>query len=245
MLFAMLAAITIVLAVFASFFASSQADGNASGIELPQELPDGIVFGDSIASGEPAPELSTVTSENLATLVESLSRPDEYYETISVEIFWDGGSTRLSRELWSTGGYVLIKSYDASSAHEQNCIVAGENTYIWREGEAQYYLGATGSFSIDDSAQVPTYEHLALVEPTDILLCRYEPNGDVPCLYAETRDSLGQTRKWWVSLASGLLWKFETWDGDALAYRMQALSTSTDAVDRGQFILPDGNNVFD
>lgn len=245
MLFAMLAAITIVLAVFVSFFASSNADNNAANIELPQELPDGIAFGDDLTSGAPAPDISEVTAENLADLVLSLERPVEYYETMRVELFWEGESRTTSCELWSTGGYELIKSYNSAGALEQNCIVAGENTYIWRPGEAQYYLGATGSFSTDDAAKIPSYEDLSLVEPTAVTLCRYEPSGDVPCLYAETVDAIGQTQKWWVSLSSGLLWKYETWDGDVLAYRMQTMSVSTDAVDRGQFILPDGNNVFD
>lgn len=245
MLFAMLAAVTIVLAVFASFFASSQADSEVPKIELPQELPGGIEPGASIISSEPAPEVGEVTAENLSALVLSLERPEEYYATISVELFWQEGSARSTRELWSTGGYELIRTYTEDGAPGQNCIVAGENTYIWQEGDAQYYLGSTGSFSTDDAARIPTYEDLADVEPQSVAACYYEASGDIPCLYAETVDSLGQVNKWWVSLSSGLLWKFETWDADTLAYRMQTMSLSTDAVDRGQFILPDGNSVFD
>lgn len=245
MLFAMLAAITIVLAVFASFVVSSNADMDVPPIELPAEVSSGFepgAVGDIWGS---APPISDVTPENLTDLVLSLDRPDDYYETITVELFWDGGSSKMLREVWSSGGLQLIKSYTDSGERDYNYIVAGERTYIWREGDAQYYTGATGGFGADNAAQIPTYEDLAEMDSDSIVSCGYEASGDVPCLYAETTDDFGQSHRWWVELSNGLLWKYEIWDEGELAYRMQTMSQSTDAVDRGQFILPDGNSAFD
>lgn len=243
MLFAMLAAATIVIAVLMSIFATG-ATSERPEIVLPQELPEGLQPGWSFDGSDRAPDAGDVSAETLAALVLSLERPEEYYATIKVGLYWDGGSSETRREVWSTGGYELIRSYDESGSAERNCIVAGEDTYIWYENETQYYVGATAAFSTDDEAQIPTYEDLAAVPPENVALCRYEASGDIPCLYAETTDDMGQTNRWWVSLSSGLLWKFETWDGGELAYSMQTLSLSTDAVDRGEFVLPDGNNVF-
>lgn len=245
MLFAMLAAITIVIAVFASFVVSSRADLNAPSIELPAEVSSGFEPGAVGDIFDSAPPASEITPKNLSDLVLSLDRPDDYYETLTVELFWDGGSAKMQREVWSSGGLQLIKSYTDAGERDYNYIVAGEKTYIWREGDAQYYIGATGEFGADNAAQIPTYEDLAEIGSSNVVNCGYEASGDTPCLYAETTDEFGQSHRWWVELSSGLLWKYETWDEGELAYRMQAMSLSTDAVDRGQFILPDGNSAFD
>jgi len=242
----MLAAVTIIAAVFISVFSARTADINAPEIVLPPEVSDNLSPGSNPGSEvTPAPEPVEITTENVLDLIAALERPVQYSAGYRVERFWENSGQTLLIDIWVLDGCQRIRICAEDGQPLEHYITNGDTTYLWNEGMAQYYKGATGEFSSDDNAQLPTYESIA-EKGMEIIRCGYEPLESTPCMFVETaNEKLGITEKWWVSLDTGLLFAAQTWENGVLILDRTCREVLTGVVDRTRFLLPDGNSVFD
>ncbi len=182
-----------------------------------------------------------VTVQTVTGVVATLARPESYYRELTVETFWDGGSSATQVQVWSDGGW--SHSIQTLPSRVIRHDLTGEGTlYYWYDGSRQYETAPADSRSSDLAQHIPTYETVLELEAGDISAAGYELRGELPCIFVEVRSpELNLTHRYWVSVDSGLLVGAETLEGEILCYRMSAYSpVQTPCPPEAEFILPDG-----
>lgn len=188
-------------------------------------------------AGPGGPAVVEITPETAQSAIASLSRPESYGRSVTVEYFWNGGGGRHElytavRDGWTRTDRALPDGRTRTSATN------GEVTYIWYDGGEAVCLPA-GDISADTEQSIPTYEDLLALPPGEILAADYQAlEGEVPCIYVETPAA-----RWWVSVESGLLARAERLEGETVVYRMTSLRVDQTGADR--FVLPDGTPLLE
>jgi len=219
--FLMIAIIVLVAAVV--FFALF---GNGGSVETASViLPTPIVSSDdpnSEGDGEGELALAEVTPWTVQTTIGTLDRAESYSRTVTVEEFWDGGSSSTELSAWTSGGSTLIR-LDTDDRIE-NILLRDGTLYIWYEGSQDLYSASpedTGAAQADGWLRCLTYEDLLDLPVSSITDAGYTDYAGESCIFAEYYSGeFGYRNIVYVSVNTGLLMGAETYDGDTLTYRM-------------------------
>lgn len=182
-----------------------------------------------------------VTTQTVTGVVATLSRPTSYYRELTVETFWEGGSSSAQVQVWNDGGWSHSRQALPSGVVRHD-LTDGKELYYWYEGSQQYERAPADEKSSDLAQHIPTYETVLELEPDEIIAAGYESRGDLPCVLVEVRrEKSRQLQRFWVSADSGLLVSAETEEDGTLIYRMTAYSPiQSPCPSDGRFALPDG-----
>ena len=231
--------ILIALAMFASFGRSLFAL-NTPEVILPS--PDG-------SQSSSAPPLDSgqyqrveVTAHTVGSVVATLTRPESYYRELTVERFWEGGSSSSLVQVWKDGGWSHSRQTLPSGVIRHDLTDDADTLYYWYEGSTRYQTAPADQFSSDFSQHIPTYETVVGLDEEWITDAGYETRGELPCVYVQVRfpDS-SVIQRYWVSVDSGLLVCAEAEVEDMVVYRMTAYSPAqSPCPSDGEFELPDG-----
>ncbi|MCI9157660.1 MAG: hypothetical protein HFF55_01480 [Lawsonibacter sp.] len=181
-----------------------------------------------------------VTTQTVTGVVSTLARPTSYYRELTVETFWDGGSSTAQVQVWTDGGWSHSRQTLPSGAVRHD-LTDGETLYYWYDGSQQYRIAPADNRSSDLAQHIPTYETVLELDSDEIVSAGHESRGELPCILVEVRTGRSQQiQRYWVSVDSGLLVSAETEEDGRLIYRMTAFSPvqspcPTDA----SFALPD------
>ena len=186
-----------------------------------------------------------VTPETVQTAIATLSRPQEYRRTVTVEQLWAGGSGTYETEAAVSGGWTRTDR-TLASGRVRHALTDGETTYIWYDSETEVYTAPAGGISADDEQMIPTYEEILELPVEAIVSADYRTISGVNCIYVETAaDPAGYVLRYWVSVDTGLLTVSERLlDGEPV-YRMAALALDQDLPTAADFTLPDGTVLLE
>lgn len=197
--------------------------------------------------GSSALTVVEITPKTVQAAISSLSRPECYGRSVTIEYFWSGGSG--TQEL-----YTIVRApwtrVDRSLPDGQTriSITNGEKTYIWYgyESGAEVAAVPAGEFSADVEQSIPTYEDILALPAEEILLADYRSLDALTCIYVETgTDPAGYVSRYWVSVENGLLVQAERLLGEETVYRMTSLYVDQTEYDASRFTLPDGTVLLD
>lgn len=187
--------------------------------------------------------LVDVTPETVQAVIgETLTRPESYLRTVTIEDFWgEGESGVTTAQVWVDGGWTMTEASLPGGA-VRHTIVGDGRFWLWYSGDRTPVTGPADSRSADlEGQRIPTYEDVLDLETADIAAAGYEERGGLACIYVETApDALGYVERYWVSVDSGLLVSAETAQDGVLTYRMTAYAVERPAPAGTDFALPDG-----
>lgn len=201
-------------------------------------------LGPATGTGE-ALAVVEVTPETVQTAIATLSRPQEYRRTVTVEQLWAGGSGTYEAAAAVSGGWTRTDR-TLSGGRVRHVVTDGETTYIWYDSETVVYTVPAGDISADDEQTIPTYEDILELPAAAIAAADYRTISGVNCIYVETaEDPAGYVLRYWVSVDTGLLTVSERLlDGEPV-YRMAALSLDQELPTAADFTLPDGTVLLE
>ena len=187
--------------------------------------------------------LVDVTPETVQAVIgETLTRPESYLRTVTIEDFWgEGESGVTTAQVWVDGGWTMTEASLPGGA-VRHTIVGDGRFWLWYSGDRTPVTGPADSRSADlEGQRIPTYEDVLDLETADIAAAGYEERGGLACIYVETApDALGYVERYWVSVDSGLLVSAETAQDGVLTYRMTAYAVERPAPAGTDFALPAG-----
>ena len=200
--------------------------------------------GQTAVSGD-ALTVVEVMPETVQTAIATLSRPQEYRRTVTVEQLWTGGSGTYEIAAAGSGGWTRTDR-TLASGRVRHALTDGETTYIWYDSETEVYTAPAGGISADDEQMIPTYEEILELPVEAIVSADYRTISGVNCIYVETAaDPAGYVLRYWVSVDTGLLTVSERLlDGEPV-YRMAALALDQDLPTAADFTLPDGTVLLE
>ena len=213
-------------------------------ITLPEEpnSADVTVPGEIENNGTPVTRVE-VTPDTVQNVIATLTRPENYWRTITITTYWSGGS-----------GVTTVNSYVFGDAVRTDTVLPGGQVrhtvradgkmYLWYNSERSVSVLQTGAFSEDDEQWIPTYEDLLEEEPARIAEADYETCLELDCIYAATaEDSFGYSERYWVAVDSGLLVAAERLQSGQTVYRMEASAVTLSTPDASLFTLPNGTSL--
>ena len=210
-------------------------------IVLPVETETPGQTTESPSVGGDALTVVAVTPETVQAAIETLARPEQYRQTVSVQQFWSGGNgtsetTAAVLTPWSRLDRQL------ADGRQRHVLTDGETTYLWYNSEQSVLRVSAGSITADMEQSIPTYEDVLQLPVETIAAADYRTIGDqVNCIYVETAaDEAGYTLRYWVSVDTGLLVAAEKLSGKETVYRMWQTAIDLVPVFTDEFTLPDG-----
>lgn len=242
---AALAVISVLIALFVSSVERSRHDTIV--------LPDPPAAEDTQTPQtpeEPEDIFAQITTENVQSVLAGLSRPEYYHQTLTLTTYSGQAAREQQAELWCGGAKMLVRLTDAFQT--VNYLTDGSTLYIWyadTEGIASLTLNS--ETSRDDLTGVPTYETLLDASRSELedaeFLSLSEDSGELQCIFVQcTRN--GVQGRYWVSLDSGLLYRYTALSGGEPFYTVQQTQLEQlmegDEALRGVFCLPDGTDPF-
>ena len=217
-----------------------------SRIVLPQEeKTTDEIPGLSDSSGN-ALTAVTVTPQTVQAAIETLSRPNIYLRTVSVQHFWSGGSGTAETTVSVNGPWTRL---DRTLPDERlrHTLTDGEITYIWHSDSDTVFQGAAGDISADMEQSIPTYENVLTLPVSSIVTADDRTISDLTnCIYVETAaDEAGYSLRYWISVETGLLVAAEKVLGEETVYRMWEVNMDLAPEFGEEFTLPNGTILID
>lgn len=172
----------------------------------------------------------------------TLSRPDSYGRTVTIEDFWGEGESGVTHAtVWVDGGWTHTTATQPGGT-VRHSIVGNGQFWLWYGGSSQVLNGKAEEDSADlEGQRIPTYEDVLALDQETIAAAGYEEKEGLACIYVETvPDSQGYVEQYWISVDSGLLACAETWLDGQLVYRMSAYTVDQPVPEEASFTLPDG-----
>lgn len=205
-------------------------------------LPTPVAGGETQAPGGENDEeitLAAVSPETVQSVIGTLSRTESYSRTVTVENFWNGGSSSTELSVWVDKKNERIRLDTGGDI--KNILLSNGTLFIWYEKAGGLYTApAGGSDEADSWLSCLTYEDLLALPASAITGAGYQKYAGEPCVYAEYRSgSLGYRNIVYVSVVTGLLMGAETYDGDTLIYRMSSSVPDLSIPDSQQFLPPE------
>ena len=197
------------------------------------------------AVGGDALTVVEVTPETVQAAVATLSRPQKYSRTVTVEQLWKGGSGAYETAAAVSGGWTRTDR-TLPGGRVRHALTDGETTYIWYDSETEVCTVPAGGISADNEQTIPTYEEILDLRLESIAAADYRTISGVNCIYVETaEDPDGYVLRYWVSVDTGLLTVSERMLNGEPVYRMAALSLDQDLPTAEDFTLPDGTMLLE
>lgn len=212
----------------------------SSHIVLPERTEPVPTDSGSQSSGAGALEVVEVTPDTVQAVIATLTRPENYCRSITVDRYWTGGSGETTAFVTVDGSWTRTDA-TLASGQIRHAVTNGETTYIWYGDSKSYYTGAAGEITADDEQAIPTYENILQLSTKAISVADYRQLSEVNCIYVETKpDADGDLIRYWVGVNTGLLVAAERVESGTIIYRMTALALSDSTPTTADFTLPDG-----
>ena len=103
-----------------------------------------------------------VTRENVQAVIASLTRPKAYSRTIHIELYYGTGSASFTVQ--SAVGEDAALAAISGPGGRRFVLTAGEDRYIWYEGDKEYYTADAASADADQ--MMLTYEDIIALDPS-------------------------------------------------------------------------------
>lgn len=210
-------------------------------VVLPQESQQGGQIPGFPGDSTDTLTVVAVAPDTVQAAIETLVRPEQYRQTVSVQQFWSGGNGTTETTAAVLAPWSRLDRQLADS-RQRHILTNGETTYIWYNSEQSALRLPTGSITADMEQSIPTYEDVLQLPVETISAADYRTIGDqVSCIYVETAaDAAGYTLRYWVSVDTGLLVAAEKLSGQETVYRMWQTDIDLAPVFTEEFTLPDG-----
>ena len=244
-LFALIIAAVIVVAVFSSFAINLIFRSNTT-IELPD-----VSENDSTEQNDPSASdeqngflLVDVTPETVQDVIRTLSRPESYQRTLTATLYWgDNESSLTTLQVWQNGSVTRVESTPPTGLTQYN-LMDQTHLYRWYEGSNSYVTLPLDMAEGDLVQHIPTYEDVLDLPMNAITEAGYEVKEGLPCIYVAATAGENSTDRYWISLSSGLLAGAERIQDDVLIYAMSSYApVVTPCPSDVSFSLPDGTNL--
>lgn len=195
---------------------------------------------DTSDRAEDALTVIEITPETVQAAVATLSRPDSYRRTITVEQFWGESSGTYELTTTVSGGWTRTDR-TMPDGRIRHCINGSDTVYIWYNNETRLYTGVPGEITADHEQSIPTYEEILELPQEEIQFADYRCVSNVNCIYVEAGPADGSyTLRYWVNVETGLLVVAEKLIEDEAVYRMASLSIDQTEPSAAEFTLPNG-----
>lgn len=214
----------------------------------PIILPEPAAQPEQETPEEPENVFAQVSPENVQSILEMLTRPQAYHQTLSIVTSAGEFTREQTVDVWRRGGLLLVQTADTYGT--RTCLSDGETLYVWyADSDEVAEIALDGTIDADDLAGVPDYEALLELPTSRIRQADYvmlsEQNAQ--CVFLSYLDS-GLERYYWVSLDSGLLCRQTTLKDEAPVYTVQQTAyevfMGADEALADVFALPDGTQPF-
>ena len=192
-------------------------------------------------SGALPDQAVAVTPKTVQKVIATLHRSDSYYREMTVEQFWGDTSDTTTLQVWMDGDWTHVRQLLPNGAGRHD-LVGPETVYYWYDGSSRYESAPADDHSSDLAQRLPTYETVLELDTASITDAGYQLLQDSPCVYVEAKnEEFSSTKRYWVSVDSGLLVCAETLHGENLLYRMTAFTPiQSPCPASASFELPDG-----
>ena len=214
-------------------------------IVLPEPGATAEQDSESIGTADDALTVIEITPSTVQAAVETLSRPETYRRTVTVEQLWGGGAGSYEVTVTVNGPWTRTDR-TMPDGRARHTVTGPEHVYVWYNNEKNVYSGPVGGVSADVEQSIPTYEDILELPAEQIAAADYRTVSDVHCIYVETaEDEAGYVLRYWVSVDTGLLVMAEKLENGSTVYRMAALTADQTTATEGSFTLPDGSSVLE
>lgn len=243
-IFSLLIALVIAVAVFSSFGLNLLGGGTPQ-IVLPTATPEGSggAHGEG-PGGDGSFVRVEVDRQTVQSVIATMERLPSYSRTITLEI--SSGLEQLqpiTAKVWVDGGWTRVEQTQQDQAMGTQYTIVGEGRlYRWYAANHSYKSWDVDDEHAPDLAQhIPTYRDVLDLEPERIVEANYVERDGMPCVYVETSvDELGYLERFWISVDTGLLVASDTVKGDNVVLRMKSSAVNALGLDEMDFTLPDG-----
>lgn len=209
-------------------------------------LPDTTTTADQIAEDpdtvDNALTVVEITPETVQSAIATLSRPEAYRRTVTVEQFWSSGSGSYETTVTVSGSWTRMDR-TMPDGRVRHSIIGPEEACVWYNNETEIYRSAVGAVSADNEQFIPTYENILDLSVETISTADYRVLSDIRCIYVEAAEEDVQLR-YWVSVDTGLLVAAEKLLDGERVYRMEALTVDQTEPAATEFTLPDGTSYL-
>lgn len=242
--------IAVILLIFAALFVSfgrSLFNIHTPAVVLPQIESSQLGTSGTPGVNRPSSDhLVSVSTQTVQRVIATLDRSVSYYREVTIEQFWEGGSSSHTVQTWIDRDWSLIRQLLPSNVIRQD-LIGPEQSYYWYENSNRYETLPTSELAADLAQRIPTYETVLDLEPSSLLSATYQLKGTLPCIYVQAQDSeSNHIRHFWISVDSGLLEFAEVYQNDQLIYRMSVSSPlQSPCPSSVSFQLPDGTVLHD
>ena len=212
-------------------------------ITLPD--PDAVenqTTGDAVTEGN-ALSVVEVRPDTVQAAIATLSRPEVYRRTVTVEQFWEGGSGKYEIAVTVNAPWTRTDR-TMPDGRVRHTITGSDTVYIWYNNERAVYMAPVGDVSADMEQSIPTYEDVLDLPVEDITLADYRTISEVNCIYVEAQQG-GYLLRYWVSVDTGLLVASEKLAEGETVYRMGSLTMDQTEPALEEFTLPDGTILME
>lgn len=239
---AVIVGIIIALALFSAF--SVSLFHKTPAVVLPSLTPSATP-GEESGAGDSEHQRVEVTTETVQNVIATLTRPESYSRTVTVETLGQGEVFGVTTATVMADGGWTKTDLTLSDGRIRHSIVGEGTVYVWYGNESSYKSYPAGEDSDDLAQRIPTYEDVLELERDAITAAGYGLIGTTPCVYAAVEvEELGYTEKYWVSVETGLLVYAESSDGEGTVfYRMQGDNIEIPATPGVGFTLPGGETL--
>jgi hypothetical protein len=184
-----------------------------------------------------------ITNDTVQTAIETLKRPEDFYRSIVINKYWEGGGTRYYVDIYKAG-----KKTKIISTHEgyetKNILITEDRVYIWYNNEREPlelsrleeedYLRAEDAYQM-----IATYEDVLRLDKDSILDSGYRERDGKYYIYVKTEDEIfGYIIEYYISAETGLLQFAEKKDGDFTIYKMAVNDEYIERPSDNFFMLP-------
>ena len=212
-------------------------------ITLPD--PDAVenqTSSDAVTEGS-ALSVVEVRPDTVQAAIATLSRPEVYRRTVTVEQFWEGGSGKYEIAVTVNAPWTRTDR-TMPDGRVRHTITGSDAVYIWYNNERSTYVAPVGDVSADMEQSIPTYEDILNLPAEEITLADYRAISEVNCIYVEAQQE-GHLLRYWVSVDTGLLVAAEKLAEDETVYRMGSLTVDQTESTLEEFTLPDGTILME
>lgn len=245
------AAVCLILLLLIVLFVSNNRADTTESIVLPSSPvnPSPEDKQDEALANNPNSDFVTITNQNVATVLQTLSRPTAYYQSYSVTVESEGTQNVKTVELWANKG--LLHAEVSDGLQTQSIVTDGQRLYLWYDDAKQYVsLELPQGVAPEDILGLPDFDAFlklsqAMVLEADYLLLE-EPQ--IQCIYVAAKEAEDIVCSYWVNLENGLMYQAEAYDGDRRVYSVVQTDFDFLAVEderfSDRFLLPDGTLPF-
>ena len=209
----------------------------------PTDLPQNEVISDG------QDNFIKLTTENVATVLQTMARPTSYYQRYSVSVGSEGKQHTKTVDLWVN--HNILRAEITRNQQVQSILTDGNTLYLWYDSTPQYVtLELAKGVSMEDVVGLPDFDAYLHIQQDQIVEADYllPENSDVQCIYVSIDKGDRVFSRYWVSLENGLLYLSDVVENDDQVYaiRQTAFEQMSAEDDRfsAHFLLPDGQDPF-